>query len=278
MRTSMGDGPCRRGSGQGSNPPAPVPPCFTISAFSVTVPDEQLLEGEHLVLSGFLSVGTQRIPVQPMVDCGATRFPFVGLEFARLHGLDLQPLTVPRKLEVVDGRPTESGKITHLAHHRLEINGHQEELSMFVAQLGSYPTILGIPWLRLHDVPTRFSGNSLTFESPYCYARCGITSPVTAHSARETHIAQEPRPFPATSTASLSKRQQRIARRKAEVAVANAQFRVATVDAGVRASRNPSPASQTTHSPSPLKIAAIGATPFCRFARREILQVFGLSL
>jgi len=36
-------------------------------------------------------------------------------------------------------------------------------MPMFVTQLGSYPIILGILWLHLHDALIRFAANSLTF-------------------------------------------------------------------------------------------------------------------
>jgi hypothetical protein len=43
---------------------------------------------------------------------------------------------------------------------------------MFVTKLGYYPIILGIPWLKQHDVAIRFASNLMTFGSQYCLAYC----------------------------------------------------------------------------------------------------------
>jgi hypothetical protein len=42
-----------------------------------------------------------------------------------------------------------------------------EKLQRFLTKLGHYPTVLEIPWLRLHDVAIRFVSNSVTFGSQY---------------------------------------------------------------------------------------------------------------
>jgi hypothetical protein len=43
---------------------------------------------------------------------------------------------------------------------------------MFVTKLGHYPIVLGIPWLKQHDVAIRFASNLVTFGSQYCSAHC----------------------------------------------------------------------------------------------------------
>jgi hypothetical protein len=55
---------------------------------------------------------------------------------------------------------------------RLDIQGHREKLPMFVTKLGRYPILLGIPWLKQHDVVIRFTSNLVTFGSQYCLAHC----------------------------------------------------------------------------------------------------------
>jgi hypothetical protein len=52
---------------------------------------------------------------------------------------------------------------------------------MFVTKLGHYPIVLGIPWMKLHDVVIRFSSYTLTFRSQYGTAYCNQTSTV-AHT------------------------------------------------------------------------------------------------
>jgi len=72
-----------------------------------------------------------------------------------------------RQVEFIDGRHIQSGDITHVAKVGMMIQDHQEQLLMFVTKLGHYPIVLGIPWLRLHDVAVRFAYNIVTFGSQY---------------------------------------------------------------------------------------------------------------
>ena len=91
-----------------------------------------------------------------LVDCSATGYAFVDEEFAHDHDLLLYKLKTPRSLEVIDGRPIESGLITHLIRLRMSIDGHQKDIPMFVTKLGYYPVVLGLPWLRRYDVHVGF--------------------------------------------------------------------------------------------------------------------------
>jgi hypothetical protein len=43
---------------------------------------------------------------------------------------------------------------------------------MFIIKLGHYPIVLGIPWLRLHDVAVRFASNTVMFGSQYSITHC----------------------------------------------------------------------------------------------------------
>jgi len=51
---------------------------------------------------------------------------------------------------------------------------------MFVTRLGHYPIVLGISWLRHHDIAIRLSSNTITFDSENCINNCS-TEPVIAH-------------------------------------------------------------------------------------------------
>jgi hypothetical protein len=87
-------------------------------------------------------------------------------------------------VEVIDGRPIESGDITHIAKVGMQIQEHKEQLPMFITKLGHYPIVLGIPWLRLHDVAVRFASNTVTFGSRYCTTHCH-DAPVTVQGVTE---------------------------------------------------------------------------------------------
>jgi predicted aspartyl protease len=133
--------------------------------------EEGFLDGSYIVISGELN-DVSKILTHALVDCGATGYAFADEEFVRDHNLPLYKLSQPRSLEVIDGRPVESGVITHLTKLPMNINGHKEEIPMFITQLGHYPIVLGLPWLRRHDVNVSFARNSLVFDSDFCLTHC----------------------------------------------------------------------------------------------------------
>ena len=148
--------------------------CFGISQLSVSKVEvlEGSMEGKHLVITCSLTVNNQEIPAHALIDCGATGIAFMDQDFARHHQIPLQELKEKKQVEVIDGRPIESGHITHIAKVGMQIQKHKEQLPMFITKLGHYPIVLGIPWLRLHDVAVRFASNTVTFSSKYCVTYC----------------------------------------------------------------------------------------------------------
>jgi len=132
--------------------------------------EEKELEGDHLVVACQLACDSSKsaIPSHALIDNGATGFAFMDEDFAHRHHFPLIPLKTPRTMEVLDGRPVASGMITHLVHAKLQIRHHVEDAFFFVTKLGHYPLVLGIPWLRHHDVNIRFIANKITFDSERC--------------------------------------------------------------------------------------------------------------
>ena len=90
------------------------------------------MDGSHMVISIKLIDSQPVLSPFGLVDCGATGYSFVDKEFARDHNLPLHKLKDPRVLEVIDGRPIESGNITHYVKCKIDINGHKETIAMFV--------------------------------------------------------------------------------------------------------------------------------------------------
>jgi hypothetical protein len=124
---------------------------------------EGSMEGKHLVITCSLTMNNQEIPTHALIDCGATGIAFMDQDFARHHQIPLQELKETKQGEVIDGRPIESGDITHIANVGMKIQEHKEQLPIVITKLGHYPIVLGIPWLRLHDVAVRFASNTVTF-------------------------------------------------------------------------------------------------------------------
>jgi len=69
--------------------------------------------------------------------------------------------------------------ITHLTQVTMNINNHKEEVLMFITKLGHYPIVLGLPWMRRHDISISFSKNTITFDSDFCLTHCRPKNAVT---------------------------------------------------------------------------------------------------
>jgi transposase InsO family protein len=155
-------------------------PRFFLSGISIVNQNE--MDGHHLIATCTLHDNNNVIKTHALIDCGATGYAFIDEDFARRNNLPQFKLKTPRSLHVIDGRPAASGDITHITKTRLSIRQHQEEIPMFLTKLGQYPIVLGIPWLRKHDVSLRFASNQITFDSDYCLRHCTI-DPVSVQAA-----------------------------------------------------------------------------------------------
>ena len=83
------------------------------------------LDGHHLIIKCTIEDPPRRLDTHSLIDCGASGFAFIDKDFAQQHNFPLHSLRDPRRLEVIDGRPIDSGDITHVAKVGLDINGHR---------------------------------------------------------------------------------------------------------------------------------------------------------
>jgi hypothetical protein len=121
-----------------------------------------LLRLDGAVLDG----GGRTIPVQPMVDSGASGMGFVDTAFAQRCGAVLQPSQ--QKIALADGSVvTAAGEVT-LNYTLAAKSGPPVKLtsSFVVTPLDPYQIILGIGWLGHHDVTVAFHEGSLRLR-PY---------------------------------------------------------------------------------------------------------------
>jgi hypothetical protein len=133
---------------------------------------EGSMEGKYLVIICSLTVNNQEIPTHALIYCGPTAIAFMDHDFARHHQIPVQELKEKKQVEVIDGRPIESGNIMRIAKVGMQIQEHKEQLPMFITKLGHYPIVPGLPWLRLHDMPVWLASNIVTFGSQYCITHC----------------------------------------------------------------------------------------------------------
>ena len=127
---------------------------------------ENKLDGHHLIVKCKLVDSHRKLDSHALIDCGASGFSFVDRDIVRQYNLPLTLLKNPRRLEVIDGRPIDSGDITHIVKIGLNINGHFENLSAYVTKLGHYPLVLGIPWLHHHNPAINWEKYTIDFVSP----------------------------------------------------------------------------------------------------------------
>jgi hypothetical protein len=88
------------------------------------------------------------------------------------------------RLVVIDGRPISSGLVEEEVKARLVIDGHEEEIMWDVVDLGRYPLVLGLPWLRKHDPHVRWQENRVVFSSNYCSTHC-LPKPIMVQGVAE---------------------------------------------------------------------------------------------
>ncbi|KAH0604176.1 uncharacterized protein H6S33_007207 [Morchella sextelata] len=134
------------------------------------------MDGNQLVATCSISQNKNSfIPIYALIDTGASGYAFIDESFARHNNLTMTPLKIPRRVDVIDGRPIKSGKITHIVDVSLDIHGHQETAPCFVTKLGHYPIVMGIPWMRRHDVTIQPKENLLVFDSQSCCQHCSLS-------------------------------------------------------------------------------------------------------
>ncbi|KAJ6436324.1 mRNA 3 end-processing YTH1 [Purpureocillium lavendulum] len=112
------------------------------------------------------------IKTNAMLDSGATGKGFVDESFAHANNLTLYKLRNRRRLNVVDGRPSSAGDITHVAKLEMDIKGHKDRMLFYVTKLGKYDIILGKPWLTDHNPVINWSTNMVSFNSEHCRRHC----------------------------------------------------------------------------------------------------------
>jgi hypothetical protein len=88
--------------------------------------------------------------------------------FAYQHDFAHYQLRTPKTVEVIHGRPISSGDIMKYINIDCTIGDHHEKCITYVASISHYPLILGIPWLKKHDIIINFPNMDIQFPCPSC--------------------------------------------------------------------------------------------------------------
>jgi hypothetical protein len=100
-----------------------------------------------------VTIGTkkQTIKTQALLDCRASG-EFMDSEFTRLHNIPLIKLNKPWITRNTDGTQNEQGVVTHKAIINLGVNRKEDLTTFFITGLGKGNIILGLTWLRRHNL------------------------------------------------------------------------------------------------------------------------------
>lgn len=137
---------------------------FSISSFSVSQAEDKL-DGDHLVAAFTFVTAKKSIQTYSLIDTGCSGYASIDETFARYHSFSFNILKTPRTLKVIEGRSISLGRVTYGCRLQLSIDSHHETATFFVTKLGSYPVVLGIPWLQRHDPELQFKDNTILFNS-----------------------------------------------------------------------------------------------------------------
>jgi hypothetical protein len=137
-----------------------------VSASSLSSKQENEMDGNHLIIPCTLSDRDIKIDTHALVDCGCTGLSFMNEAFAHQHNFPRYQLKNPKTVEVIHGHPISSGNITAYVEVQCTIGDHHETLTAYLTSLGYYPLVLGIPWLKRHDITINFTKNDTQFSLP----------------------------------------------------------------------------------------------------------------
>lgn len=108
---------------------------------------ESSMDGEPFVISALID---GRAFAETMIDTGCLSNGLCDPRFARRHGLTRLKIE-PRQVTGVDGKLTD--ETDEVVAIKLDLEGHiQEKVFLYVAPIGDYDIILGMPWIRAQDV------------------------------------------------------------------------------------------------------------------------------
>jgi hypothetical protein len=107
---------------------------------------------DHILITCDIRQGDIRNEVTCMVDSGATGKGFISHSAAQQLGLKYKKLERAIELSGFDGKRKLESRVTHVAPLKMNYQGHQESISLYVTNLGKHDIILGLPWMKEHRV------------------------------------------------------------------------------------------------------------------------------
>ena len=113
-------------------------------------------------------MSNKEILTHALINSRARGIVSMNQDVAHHHRILLQELEEKWHVDVIDGRPIESGDKTHCAKVEMTIQDHNKQLLMFITKSGHSPIILGIGPQRQFDIAVQFVLNTVMFCFQYC--------------------------------------------------------------------------------------------------------------
>ncbi|SGY15941.1 BQ5605_C012g06708 [Microbotryum silenes-dioicae] len=163
------------------SPPSPV--YITLASTLDTQPFDHLVLPLDFCLEPPISGST-------LINSGATLL-FIDDSFVSCHGLVRCPHLTPIPLFVINGLPIASGHVTHFVRLTITLGGHSQVIQANVMQLGTYPLVLGTPWLRFFNPSINWADNTLTFLCSQCTLGHPTSVDVSLQGLPLVHLAPD---------------------------------------------------------------------------------------
>jgi hypothetical protein len=119
-----------------------------------------------------------KIDTHALVDCGYTGLSFMNEAFTDQLNFPHYQLKNLKIVKVINGHPISSGDIMEYVEVQCTIGDYYETLTTYLTSLGYYPLILGIPWLKKHNITINFTKNDIQFPSPRYLPHYAIVTPI----------------------------------------------------------------------------------------------------
>jgi hypothetical protein len=136
------------------------------------------MDGNHLVILYTLTDYDTKFDTYALVDCGCTGLSFMNEALACQHNFPHHQLKNPKTVEVIDGGPISSGDIMEYVKIQCTIGDHHKTLTTYLTSLRYYPLVLGIPWLKKHNVTINFAKNNIQFSLPSYLPHHTMVTPI----------------------------------------------------------------------------------------------------
>eukprot|EP00122_Pirum_gemmata_P006355 Pgem_evm1s5808 len=107
-------------------------------------------------------------PVNCFLDNGCSVLALMDYSYAYLLGVTLEPLAKKIPVYLSDGSRSKFPVQFVTEPVKLTIGNHTETIRYYVTKVDNYDTVLGLPWLNLHNPQVNWRDLSIIFNDSYC--------------------------------------------------------------------------------------------------------------